>query len=764
MLTQKTGWLGVCVTKKTQTLDNRTAANPGTDSDTRKGNVLKKNLLAKAAATLGGASLIVSGLALPAQADPASVVKFGELSGFGSDTTMDVMDGISAALGANLDGTLKLASYKALGSADVITKVGGTAVPRANGSGAGRDLLRVALGQVSSASVAIAPDELGKARTAAAPTTASVAGLVDFARSSSGPSGAVTNGVVTYVPFAIDNMTYGVSADSKIPNNLPLTDGANPSIANIYNGTFTKVITDSTTGAFIKLAAPGYTVGAGETANTIHAYLPQAGSGTRSFWIGKVSITETQISTAAVPATDVTPSGVSVQEHDGTAVANDPFALMPFSIGQWVAQANGVATDRRHGIVLQQSGSVNPTTVAAGVYSTNAAWATTNTNLKRTVYNIVSTAAANALTDNAVKRAFVGDDSLVCQAKDVITKFGYSLLSYPDTADSHDGIVAGSGATTCGSIVETNRVYAPSASTVAITAGTATNKVTVSASVVSNGDQGGTVKLYHDYSGVKTLVATGTVAKGATTVDIEVANTNKEAGADYSLTAVFLPALSGVASSTSASPVAVSLTAAPADAKLDSTVTASAPVVSADGYTATVQVARVASNDDLPAGVVNILDGATVVGTATIAEDAANVTVSIANADKVASLRSLTAQFVATDSDVYANASSAAFSLALNGYTTATVTLGAKVKKTAKQVITVSIKNGTGAVAATGHAIVVVYGAGKALAYDGDLTAGAFTATLPKLSGLGKYSVIVYYGGSTLNAAVKVTKSFSVVK
>ena len=205
-----------------------------------------KEVYKKLVLSLGGAAVVIAGNALPSQADPASVTKFAEVVGLGSDTTMDVMDGISLALGTNPDGTLKLASYKAVGSADVVVSADGKAIPRANGSTAGRVLLTVAIGQVGSATVPIALDELGKSRTSAVPTTEQVAGKVHFARSSSGPSGAISNGVLTYVPFAYDNMTYATAPVSKIPSDIPLGSAANTSevsLMNIYKGNITQVIT-----------------------------------------------------------------------------------------------------------------------------------------------------------------------------------------------------------------------------------------------------------------------------------------------------------------------------------------------------------------------------------------------------------------------------------------------------------------------------------------------------------------------------------------
>jgi hypothetical protein len=101
---------------------------------------VKKKLFAQLSVALSGAAVIAAGTAMPVMADPVSVTKYAELVGLGSDTTMDVMDGVSLALGdvSGTDARLKLASYKAIGSADVVVSADGIAIPRANGSGAGR--------------------------------------------------------------------------------------------------------------------------------------------------------------------------------------------------------------------------------------------------------------------------------------------------------------------------------------------------------------------------------------------------------------------------------------------------------------------------------------------------------------------------------------------------------------------------------------------------------------------------------------------------
>jgi len=152
----------------------------------------------KVALTLSLTGLMALGPMSPVQADPPAR-SYGQLVGLGSDTTMDVMDGLSTALGKT--GSLwRLASYKAIGSETVKTRSNMDAIPRFNGSSAGRDALYVAIGQIATRSIAIAPNADGSSRPAVTATTAQLAGTMDFARSSSGPSSATASGVVTYVP------------------------------------------------------------------------------------------------------------------------------------------------------------------------------------------------------------------------------------------------------------------------------------------------------------------------------------------------------------------------------------------------------------------------------------------------------------------------------------------------------------------------------------------------------------------------------------
>ena len=734
---------------------------------------MKNKLFAQVTVALSGAAVIAAGTAMPVMADPVSVNKYAELVGLGSDTTMDVMDGISLALGnvsAN-DSRLKLASYKAIGSADVVVSADGIAIPRANGSGAGRDALRIAIGQINSGSVAIAPDELGKARTAVSPTTAQLAGKFHYARSSSGPSGAVANGVVTYVPFAQDNMTYATAPlnITKIPSDIPLGTVANTSevsLINIYKGNITKVITDANTGDFIKLAAPSYAPEAGEVSNTINAYIPQAGSGTRQFWIGQVKITEADITNGVTAAKDVTPTGISVQEHDGTAVATDPYALVGFSISQWVAQTNGVAPKRTAGAILRSMGGLEATVVTDGVYATAPTWSA----IKRAVYNIVPTALINADEENAYTRAFRGTNSLVCQSQTVIQKFGYGLLSYTGT-DAATGETEGGNATVCGNITAANRVYAPSASTVTlgtpvVAAGASTG--TVKATVASNGNQGGTVTLFSDFGTANQAeVASGVVAKGATEVDITVTNTTA-AALTKTVTAQFVPVLAGVDVSSSTTTATITL-AAPAAVKTATSVSFGAATVAANGLSASF-TATITGGQNGNLNVYNTNFSGAILKTVAVTGGTATVTIDQANGEAVS--YNLVGEFVPTNTaTAETSRTSAAVAVALKNTSYSLITVGASYKTSALPTVSVTIKAGkvTSTKGATGNVFAVVYNSKKVPVQVSSAlvklsATGTATLKFAKITTVGTYTVKVFYGGSAEVAASTTTKTFKVVK
>ena len=344
--------------------------------------------LATAALTIP-AVLMAGGVAF---ADPSGSPTYRQLVGVGSDTTEEVMNGLADAILVDLDGAgpngpvKVVSSFNATGGAfeakdpaalppgattchyDAYDPTGaGNNGPtvRANGSGAGRSRLLESL-------------TAGNARF----------GCLDFSRSSSLNQAAATPNL-TYIPFALDGLTYAVRSDSSISRTLSLA-----SLKTIYQC-------------------------GGSTANFIPA-LPQAGSGTRSSWLSLLGLTEATKG-ACVVDTYVDPAdGVSkpIQEHDGRNLV-DPKMIVPYSAAQFSAQSVGSITDKRGRAVLGGIGGVpsqGPNSGGAGA---------------RLMYNVVPTSRVTSSdpADALLKQVFVGSNAEVCKQPAVIAKNGFGPIS-----------------------------------------------------------------------------------------------------------------------------------------------------------------------------------------------------------------------------------------------------------------------------------------------------------------------------------------------
>ncbi|MFD9332076.1 hypothetical protein [Streptomyces sp. NPDC060065] len=336
----------------------------------------------KAGAVLGTAALGLGILAVPASADPNPATDTRILAGVGSDTTQYVLNGLAnGTTVVNSSGAKILASWDAIppsGTADNITTKAGCTFARStvNGSSNGINKLIAEIDNPAS------PD------------------CVDFARSSRGVATAGTK--LTFIPFAKDAVTYASRLGSTVPTNLTRAD-------------------------LIKL----YTCAVDRPAG-IKPLLPQAGSGTRSFWLQYLSDVP---GTPIVPGTCVNEGlATAPQEHDGTALtANDQ--IMPYSIAQWIAQGKSLPdVPNRRGLAWVRSiNGVAPTTGTGTATALNATFPAA-----REVYNVVST---GRLTDAAIAEAFVGSGSDVCSAAsiDVIKNYGFGDLAADGNAATNCG-------------------------------------------------------------------------------------------------------------------------------------------------------------------------------------------------------------------------------------------------------------------------------------------------------------------------------------
>lgn len=302
-------------------------------------------------ALVGAAALALSAAAIgSASAEPNGAPTFRDLAGVGSDTTQEVLNGLSDVV-VGADGTTKLiASYNAFGGGNIKTKATGCEFARPNGSGSGRNALLASLTPGSA-----------------------TAGCVDFSRSSSlNLTSASTQ--LTYIPFAVDSLTYAISTSSTIQRDLTLDQ-----VKAIYRC---------------------------EVAG-INALIPQSGSGTRESWLKLMGITETTKG-ACVKDTN---NGQPVQEHDGRAITG-PQDIAPFSVAQYIAQTFGAQADRRGTSTLGAIDGKVPLLL------------NTDTPGARSVYNVIPTSKE---TTSPWAETFVGSTSKICSAKTTIQRFGFGL-------------------------------------------------------------------------------------------------------------------------------------------------------------------------------------------------------------------------------------------------------------------------------------------------------------------------------------------------
>ncbi len=163
----------------------------------------------------------------------------GDLIGVGSDTSQHALkllaDGWNDATPAP---SFRVATFAALGGGTIPLPSG--AIARPNGSGAGKSLLYGAGNNTD----------------------------IDFARSSSAQNGTETSNGLQSFPFALDTLVMAVS--NSVPSNAP-TSLTPAQIVDIYKGNITN-----------------WNQIPGGTAGVIAPKIPQAGSGTRSFFVAQL--------------------------------------------------------------------------------------------------------------------------------------------------------------------------------------------------------------------------------------------------------------------------------------------------------------------------------------------------------------------------------------------------------------------------------------------------------------------------------------------
>ncbi len=200
------------------------------------------------------------------------------------------------------------------------------------------------------------------------------------ARASTDPPFAA--GGIAFVDLAGDAVTWAAQATTNAPATLTAAQ-----LAAIYN------CTDTNWNQVGGKNAP------------IHAFIPQSGSGTRSFFLGAIGV--------ATPGSCVSDDNGTLEENEGVnPVLNDPDAIFPYSIGKYIAErfhsatclnsactpnASGIAChptahqnlfgcNTRGTMVLKQINGVAPTTGKGLATVINSAFPAT---FQRTVFEVV---------------------------------------------------------------------------------------------------------------------------------------------------------------------------------------------------------------------------------------------------------------------------------------------------------------------------------------------------------------------------------------
>lgn len=375
---------------------------------------------------------LLLGGAPAAHADPANpdtgLAEFRAVNGTGSDTTQDLNNGLAAVV-TNAAGDLVLGSYDATvpdGDDNYIqTRQCGSWIPRPNGSGQGVAALKAAKGSLTLTN-ARGTSKTDNAPCGGAPGAEDTNGPltpndIQFARSSSGVP-ASTSGAYAYVPLAVDAVTYAVhSSNTTLPRNLTKSD-----LTDIYS---------AANGATVALdSGASVTVGLAGTGADVVPFIPQSGSGTRSFWLSALGLTETTKGTAVA---DTYNGGTLVQEHDGSVLAAVSNAIVPFSIAQHIAQGNSTALQNRYNVTVTDRRNGAQLATVDGVAPLDGGELNTAFPLARAVFTVVQHAEIS--TNANLSGAFVGTGARsVYQATSgvgtfVIEDFGFGSIINRDT-------------------------------------------------------------------------------------------------------------------------------------------------------------------------------------------------------------------------------------------------------------------------------------------------------------------------------------------
>ena len=258
----------------------------------------------------GAGALVVSvALAGPALADPPSTPAVGDVVGVGSDTTQFLLDQLSNDYNASHATGARLWSWDAVPLGQTITEKAG---------GVNNDCTQV---RPTGSSAGIT--ELEKNNTVSGGTGF----CVDFARSSRARGAsdpACATGGICFVALAGDAVTWASRSTAAGGTNAPKTLTMSQ-LKNIY------------------LCKTTNWKAVGGKSAPIHVFLPQSGSGTRTFFLTALGGGVTPITPGACVSTGV-PTNTLVENQGDAPELNDADAIWVYSIADYIGQAFHSAT------------------------------------------------------------------------------------------------------------------------------------------------------------------------------------------------------------------------------------------------------------------------------------------------------------------------------------------------------------------------------------------------------------------------------------
>ena len=316
------------------------------------------------------------GLAAPAGAGPTVLTgNKNSLGEAGSDTTYFMMQALSPAY--NVDKT------KNVDLNDIVTQIPPLNVaPFPAGTFVPADDIAPSFTWDSLSAGTTPPNGSSAGITA---MDADTTGDIDFARSSRGPNAGETStkrfwayglGAVDYVTFPGTHApAAGITQQQLI--NIYTCNASGPNVGKPIISNWSQV--SGTAGAIIK-------------------YIPQAGSGTRSFFQSKL------LNGNVIDANcDAGHMSISLEEHDarGVTVASRPGAIFAFDWSKWMAQGTGFEANLRNGASLGKLGTTTSNRQAPSATTVN----TTASRFlgTRYVFNVVRIASHPAGYTNQLK-------------------------------------------------------------------------------------------------------------------------------------------------------------------------------------------------------------------------------------------------------------------------------------------------------------------------------------------------------------------------